>query len=56
MANITFDWKIRADKTLLRLLSFLLKPVFAANHRWAMAKGLESLNPNPPKDGLGDSP
>ena len=43
MANITFDWKIRADKTLLRLLSFLLKPVFAANHRWAMARGLESL-------------
>ncbi|MDQ3812324.1 MAG: polyketide cyclase, partial [Armatimonadota bacterium] len=40
--NITFDWRIRAEKPLLRYLSFLLKPVFAANHRWAMAKGEES--------------
>jgi len=42
-ANITYDWKIRADKPLLRSLSFLLKPIFAANHRWAMEKGEESL-------------
>ena len=41
--NITYDWRIRADKPLLRSLSFLLKPVFAANHRWAMARGEESL-------------
>jgi hypothetical protein len=41
--NITYDWQIRADKPLLRILSPLLKPVFSANHRWAMAKGEESL-------------
>ena len=41
--NITFDWKLTADKPLLRYLSFLLKPVFSANHRWAMARGLDSL-------------
>jgi len=41
--NVTFDWKLTADKPLLRYLSFLLKPVFSANHRWAMARGLESL-------------
>jgi hypothetical protein len=41
--NVTYDWKIRADKPLLRYLSFFLKPIFAANHRWAMAKGEESL-------------
>jgi hypothetical protein len=41
--NITYDWKIRADKPVLRYLSFLLKPLFAANHRWAMATGEESL-------------
>jgi hypothetical protein len=41
--RITYDWKIRADKPLLRWFSFLLKPIFAANHRWAMAKGEESL-------------
>jgi hypothetical protein len=41
--NITYDWKIRADKPLLRSLSFVLKPIFAANHHWAMEKGEESL-------------
>jgi len=41
--NITYDWRIRADKPLLRSLSFIFKPIFAANHRWAMAKGEESL-------------
>jgi hypothetical protein len=41
--KITYDWRIRADKPLLKALSFLLKPVFSANHRWAMSRGLESL-------------
>lgn len=42
-AVVTYDWKIRANKPLLRYLSPLLKPIFAANHRWAMAKGEQSL-------------
>lgn len=41
--NITYDWRIRADKPLLKYLSFIMKPIFSANHRWAMAKGEESL-------------
>lgn len=41
--DITYDWKIRADKPLLRYFSFLLRPIFSANHRWAMRKGEESL-------------
>jgi len=41
--NVTYDWKIRAEKPLLRLLSPVLKPIFAMNHRWAMARGEESL-------------
>jgi hypothetical protein len=41
--NILYDWRIRAEKPLLRYLSFLLKPVFSANHRWAMARGEENL-------------
>lgn len=41
--NVTFDWKLTADKPLLKYLSFLLKPVFSANHRWAMERGRESL-------------
>jgi hypothetical protein len=41
--DITYDWKIKAEKPLLRSFSFLMKPLFSANHRWAMAKGEESL-------------
>jgi Polyketide cyclase / dehydrase and lipid transport len=42
--DVHFDWRIAADKPLLRYLSPLLKPIFAFNHRWAMARGLEGLN------------
>lgn len=41
--EITFDWQVRANKPLLRLLSFALKPFFEANHRWAMKQGEKSL-------------
>ena len=41
--NMTYDWSLRAEKPLLRNLSFLMKPLFEANHRWAMAQGEESL-------------
>ena len=40
---ITYDWRDTATKPLLRRLSWLLRPAFAANHRWAMARGEESL-------------
>lgn len=40
---VTYDWRIRAEKRLLRRLSLVMKPLFAANHRWAMARGEESL-------------
>lgn len=40
---LNFDWQISADKPLLRPFRRLLSGVFAANHRWAMARGAESL-------------
>jgi len=40
---VTYDWKILVEKPILRQLSFVLKPIYAANHRWAMARGEESL-------------
>ena len=43
LVDIVYDWRISAEKPLLRRLSFLLKPLFEANHRWAMAQGEESL-------------
>jgi uncharacterized protein YndB with AHSA1/START domain len=41
--RVTFDWRLRADKPLLRWLSPLFKPIFRWNHAWAMAQGYESL-------------
>lgn len=40
---VTYDWRISAEKPLLKKLTWLLRPLFSANHEWAMRKGLESL-------------
>jgi hypothetical protein len=40
---ITYDWRVSATKPLLHRLTWLLRPAFSANHRWAMARGEESL-------------
>jgi hypothetical protein len=40
---VRFDWNIVAEKPLLKYLSFLMKPIFRANHEWAMRRGQESL-------------
>ena len=40
---ITYDWRVAATKPLLARLSWLLRGAFAANHRWAMDRGQESL-------------
>lgn len=41
--DVTYDWRLRVEKPLLKNLSFLLKPIFEANHRWAMKQGETSL-------------
>ncbi len=41
--KVHYDWKITAEKPILKKMSFLLKPIFSANHHWAMQKGEESL-------------
>lgn len=43
MTAVTYDWRISAEKTVLRRLSLVMKPIFSANHHWAMARGEESL-------------
>jgi hypothetical protein len=40
---VTYDWHVRAEKPLLRLLTPVFRPLLSANHRWAMARGEESL-------------
>lgn len=40
----SYDWRISAEKPLLRYGSLVFRPIFGANHRWAMARGQESLD------------
>lgn len=42
-AVVAYDWQIRAEKPLLRSLTPILRPIFSANHHWAMQQGRRSL-------------
>ncbi len=42
--TVVFDWTIRVDHPLLRLASFIVKPVVQMNHRWVMRTGEECLS------------
>jgi hypothetical protein len=41
--DVTFDWQITVKKGIVRYFSFLGRPIFISNHRWAMSRGEESL-------------
>ena len=41
--TVKYEWVVSANKPLLRDFSALFKPIFSANHHWAMRKGEESL-------------
>lgn len=41
--QIRFDWRVKVHKPMVRTLSFLLKPLFYANHFWVMVRGWQSL-------------
>ena len=40
---VTYDWLVIAEKGILKTFSAVMKPIFSANHHWAMARGEESL-------------
>jgi Polyketide cyclase / dehydrase and lipid transport len=40
---VTYDWRVRTEKPLLKLLSPILKPLFSANHDQVMADGEAAL-------------
>ena len=40
---LTYTWQVSVGKPWLRRLEFILKPLFTANHKWAMKKGLEGM-------------
>lgn len=43
LTSVAYDWLIVAEKGILKTLSPLMKPIFSANHHWAMARGERSL-------------
>jgi hypothetical protein len=40
---VRYDWQVEARKPVLRALTWLLRPIFTANHNWAMRMGEQSL-------------
>jgi len=44
LTMVTYDWLILAEKGVLKTFSFVMKPLFTANHHWAMQRGEESLS------------
>jgi uncharacterized protein YndB with AHSA1/START domain len=43
--HVRFDWRVHADRRLLRVLTPVLRPVFRWNHNWAIARAIEGLEP-----------
>jgi uncharacterized protein YndB with AHSA1/START domain/mannose-6-phosphate isomerase-like protein (cupin superfamily) len=43
--HVRFDWRVHADRPLLRALTPLLRPALRWNHAWAIARAVEGLEP-----------
>jgi uncharacterized protein YndB with AHSA1/START domain len=43
--HVRFDWRVHADRRLLRVLTPLLRPAFRWNHDWAIARAMAGLEP-----------
>jgi quercetin dioxygenase-like cupin family protein/uncharacterized protein YndB with AHSA1/START domain len=43
--HVRFDWRVHADRRLLRVLTPVLRPAFRWNHDWAIARAMEGLEP-----------
>jgi len=43
--HVRFDWRVHADRKLLRMLTPVLRPLFRWNHNWAIARAMEGLEP-----------
>ena len=43
--HVRFDWRVHADRRLLRVLTPILRPAFRWNHDWAIARAMEGLEP-----------
>jgi hypothetical protein len=43
--HVRFDWRVSADRPLLRILTPVLRPALRWNHAWAIARAIEGLEP-----------
>ena len=43
--HVRFDWRVHADRPLLRALTPVLRPALRWNHAWAIARAQEGLEP-----------
>jgi quercetin dioxygenase-like cupin family protein/uncharacterized protein YndB with AHSA1/START domain len=43
--HVRFDWRVFADRLLLRVLTPVMRPAFAWNHAWAIARARDGLEP-----------
>lgn len=41
--DVTYDWRVRAERPLIRRLSPWVKPIFRSNHFWVMRQGAFSM-------------
>jgi uncharacterized protein YndB with AHSA1/START domain len=43
--HVRFEWNVFADRPLLRVMTPALRPLLRANHRWAISRAKEGLEP-----------
>jgi uncharacterized protein YndB with AHSA1/START domain len=43
--HIHFDWRVFADRPLLRVLTPVLRPLFRSNHNWSIQRAIDGLEP-----------
>jgi hypothetical protein len=43
--HVRFDWRVHADRALLRVLTPLLRPLFRYNHKVAIERAMAGLEP-----------
>jgi len=43
--DVQFDWRVYADKPIVKTLTPVLRPLFRWNHAWAIARAREGLEP-----------
>jgi hypothetical protein len=50
--HVRFDWRVFADRPLLRYLTPILRPLFRWNHGWSIKRAIEGLEPYARSEGL----